>query len=160
MHTRCCDVLPILRSMLHSAESRAGGQSACSMQVTGFIFMQHEDSCYHPPADLEQFLAPPHAAPIYIGFGSLVLQDPKATTEIIYEAVRRSGRRAVLSRGWAGLGDGVPNKPDAVFLLGDCPHSWLLPRCSAAVHHGGAGTTAAALRAGLPTLVVRRTMHR
>ena len=65
----------------------------------------------------------------------------------------------MLSRGWGGLGGGVPHKPDSVCLVGDCPHSWLLPQCSAAIHHGGAGTTAAALRAGLPTLVVRASRN-
>jgi hypothetical protein len=83
-----------------------------------------------------------------------VLQDPKATTETIYAAARASGKRVLLSRGWAALGSGIVDRPSNVFLLSDCPHAWLFPKCSAAIHHGGAGTTAASLRAGLPTLVV------
>jgi UDP:flavonoid glycosyltransferase YjiC (YdhE family) len=86
---------------------------------------------------------------------SHVPQNPKATTEIIFAAARASGKRVLLSRGWAELGRGVVDRPSHVLLLDDCPHSWLFPKCSAAIHHGGAGTTAAALRAGLPTLVVR-----
>jgi UDP:flavonoid glycosyltransferase YjiC (YdhE family) len=82
------------------------------------------------------------------------LQDPKATTAMIYEAATVSGKRILLSSGWAKLGVDVPNKPESVFILGNCPHSWLFSKCSAVVHHGGAGTTAAALRAALPTLVV------
>jgi hypothetical protein len=81
-------------------------------------------------------------------------QDPKATTAMIYEAATVSGKRILLSSGWAKLGVDVPNKPESVFILGNCPHSWLFSKCSAVVHHGGAGTTAAALRAALPTLVV------
>lgn len=86
---------------------------------------------------------------------AIAVQDPKGTTKMIYEAAQKSGKRILLSSGWAKLGEDVPNKPASVFLLGNCPHSWLFPKCSAVVHHGGAGTTAAGLRAALPTLVVR-----
>lgn len=110
---------------------------------------------YRPPRPLATFLEFPNPAPIFIGFGALAIPDPVALTELIYDAARASGKRIVLQRGFADLGKGVENKPDNVCLVGTCPHSWLFARCSAAVHHGGAGTTAAALRAGLPTLVVR-----
>ena len=83
------------------------------------------------------------------------MQDSKAITEMIYAAARKSGKRILLSRGWAELGTGVADRPGNVYLVGHCPHSWLFPKCSAAIHHGGAGTTAAALRAGIPSLVVR-----
>lgn len=86
----------------------------------------------------------------------ILFQDPKAVTAIIYEASRTSGKRVLLSSGWAKLGVDVPNKPDSVFILGNCPHSWLFPQCTAVIHHGGAGTTAAGLRAALPTFVVRQ----
>lgn len=119
------------------------------------MFLEQAADNYTPPAALEAFLDPRHPKPVYIGFGSLVLRDPVKTTELIYEAARTSGKRVLLSRGWAGLGDGVPHRPDNVHLVGNCPHSWLFPRCSAVVHHGGAGTTAAGLLAGLPTFVVR-----
>jgi UDP:flavonoid glycosyltransferase YjiC (YdhE family) len=77
---------------------------------------------------------------------------------MIYEAATLSGKRVLLSSGWAKLGLDVLNKPDSVFILGNCPHSWLFPLCCAVVHHGGAGTTAAGLRAALPTLVVCQPM--
>jgi UDP:flavonoid glycosyltransferase YjiC (YdhE family) len=60
--------------------------------------------------------------------------------------------RAIVSKGWAHLGGEPP--PPNIFLIGDTPHDWLFPRCRAICHHGGAGTTAAGLRAGLPTVVV------
>lgn len=79
--------------------------------------------------------------PIYIGFGSLIVDNPEEVTRIIVKASLRAGVRVLLSRGWGGLGDGVdiPN----IMLLDSCPHDWLFLRCSAVVHHGGAGTTAA-----------------
>lgn len=125
------------------------------MQVTGFVFLESAADNYTPPPDLAAFLDPAQPKPVYIGFGSLVLRDPAKTTRMIYEAARTTGKRVLLSRGWAGLGDGVPNRPANVHIVGNCPHSWLFPQCSAVVHHGGAGTTSAGLLAGLPTFVVR-----
>ncbi|XP_071923369.1 sterol 3-beta-glucosyltransferase UGT80B1 isoform X4 [Coffea arabica] len=90
--------------------------------------------------------------PIYIGFGSMPLEDPKKTTEIILEALTNTGQRGIIDRGWGDLGS--VETPENVFLLVDCPHDWLFPQCSAVVHHGGAGTTATGLRAGCPTTIV------
>lgn len=90
--------------------------------------------------------------PIYIGFGSMPLEDPKKTTEIIVEALMNTGQRGIIDRGWGDLGS--VEIPANVFLLVDCPHDWLFPQCSAVVHHGGAGTTATGLRAGCPTTIV------
>src|SRR5262249_11425584 len=73
-------------------------------------------------------------------------------TRTIFTAIEKAGARAVVSKGWAHLGGEAP--PPNVFLIGDTPHDWLFPRCRAVCHHGGAGTTAAGLRAGLPTVVV------
>ena len=90
--------------------------------------------------------------PIYVGFGSAVVQDPAATSRTIFGALEKAGARGIVSRGWANLGGEAP--PTQVYLIDDCPHDWLFPRCRAVCHHGGAGTTAAGLRAGLPTVVV------
>eukprot|EP00899_Mesostigma_viride_P004689 jgi/Mesvir1/14220/Mv09670-RA.1 len=122
------------------------------IDVVGFYFLEGISKAYTPPQDLANFLAagPP---PIYIGFGSLVVPNPEKLTQIIYNAVRKTGVRALVSKGWGGLGEG-PNKPDDVFVLGNCPHDWLFPHCSAVIHHGGAGTTAAGAKAGKPTTVV------
>ena len=92
--------------------------------------------------------------PIYIGFGSIVVDDPDGMTKMIFDAVRKSGTRALVSKGWGGLGVGDLGKPDEVFMLGNVPHDWLFAHVSAVVHHGGAGTTAAGVLAGRPTVVV------
>lgn len=118
-------------------------------QVTGFLF--DDDPEWTPPQDLTHFLEAGEA-PVYIGFGSMPDSQPQATTRLLIEAVRQAGKRAIILTGWAGLG--VGDVPDNVFILRYAPHSWLFPRMSAVVHHGGSGTTASGLRAGVPTVVV------
>jgi UDP:flavonoid glycosyltransferase YjiC (YdhE family) len=90
--------------------------------------------------------------PVYIGFGSMRERKPEETTHLLLEAIKRTGKRAILLSGWAGIG--TSSLPDDVFLLKYAPHGWLFPRMAAVVHHGGAGTTAAVLRAGVPSVVV------
>ena len=90
--------------------------------------------------------------PLYIGFGSMGFGKNAATRgATIREAVRRVGARAVVATGWGGID--LTETSDKIFVVRDIPHEWLLPRTAAVVHHGGAGTTAAGLRAGRPTLV-------
>jgi UDP:flavonoid glycosyltransferase YjiC (YdhE family) len=91
--------------------------------------------------------------PIYIGFGSIVIEYPKALTETILQTLKLTGTRALVSRGWSKLGQGYDSSED-VFFLDDCPHEWLFSRVAAVVHHGGAGTTACGLANGTPTLIV------
>ncbi|RAK98717.1 UDP-Glycosyltransferase/glycogen phosphorylase [Aspergillus ibericus CBS 121593] len=119
-----------------------------NLEVCGFFFRDPPD--YKPPAALETFLSsgPP---PIYIGFGSIVLDDPEKMTRILIEAVQQTGIRALISRGWSKLG-GIDC--ENVMYLDDCPHEWLFQRVSAVIHHGGAGTTACGLRYGRPTFIV------
>lgn len=120
------------------------------IDVCGFFF--REPSPYAPEKDLDEFLqAGP--APVYIGFGSIVVSDPGRLTQIILEAVRALGIRAIISKGWSNLGQGVEPARDVLFL-GDCPHEWLFQKVSAVVHHGGAGTTACGLLNGRPTAIV------
>lgn len=122
------------------------------LNVSGFFFLDLADN-YIPPPDLDRFLTS-GPAPVYIGFGSIVVADPDALTRKIFEAVRLVGCRALISKGWGGLGASDLEVPENIMLLGNCPHDWLFPRCSAVVHHGGAGTTAAGIRCGIPTVVV------
>jgi vancomycin aglycone glucosyltransferase len=100
---------------------------------------------------LEAFLraGPP---PVYVGFGSMPDRNAAATTQVVLAAVERAGVRAVLSSGWARLG--LPDLPPQVLVIGPTEHARLFPRCELIVHHGGAGTTHAAVRAGVPQLVV------
>ncbi|NJO82669.1 MAG: glycosyltransferase family 1 protein [Blastochloris sp.] len=118
-------------------------------RITGYLF--DDESGWEPPQALLQFLAA-GPAPISIGFGSMRERDAVATTRLLLEAVRQAGVRAVLLSGWSRLG--AASLPDEVLALSYAPHSWLFPRVAAVVHHGGAGTTAAALRAGVPSVVV------
>jgi UDP:flavonoid glycosyltransferase YjiC (YdhE family) len=120
------------------------------VQMTGFWFAD-EPTGWTPPAGLEEFLAT-GTKPVCIGFGSMSQTDPEATTRLILDAVARSGQRAILLSGWGKLT--ASERPNTVFQLDSIPHSWLYPRTSAIVHHGGAGTTAAALRAGVPAVIV------
>ncbi|TAQ83705.1 hypothetical protein B7494_g7975 [Chlorociboria aeruginascens] len=120
------------------------------ISISGFSFLSLADS-YRPSDDLTEFLnaGPP---PVYIGFGSIVVDRPNELTNIIFEAVRRAGVRALVSKGWGGVGGN--EAPEGVFLLGNCPHDWLFKRVSCVVHHGGAGTTAIGVALGVPTVIV------
>ncbi len=117
--------------------------------MTGFLF-DHEDS-WTPPIELSDFINTGDA-PIYIGFGSMGDPNPEKTTRTLLEAIKLSGQRAIILSGWAGIGSA--NIPDNVYILKYAPHSWLFPHMLAIVHHGGAGTTAAALRSGIPSIIV------
>ncbi|CAA2989377.1 sterol 3-beta-glucosyltransferase UGT80B1 [Olea europaea subsp. europaea] len=121
------------------------------VDVVGYCFL-NLGSKYQPPEEFIQWIQK-GPEPIYIGFGSMPLEDSKKTTDIILEALKNTGQRGIIDRGWGDLGN-YTEIPDDVFLLVDCPHDWLFPQCSAVVHHGGAGTTAAGLKAGCPTTIV------
>ena len=119
------------------------------LNVTGYWFLEAKTS-WRPPEDLVRFLED-GAPPVYVGFGSLAGSDPEETTRIVLDALQQCGARAVLATGWGGL---MPaGGSDEVFVVESVPHDWLFPRCSLLIHHGGAGTTAAGLRAGKPTLI-------
>lgn len=118
-------------------------------QTTGYWFLDAAPD-WQPSESLAKFLAsgPP---PVYIGFGSMATQNAETLTGIAVEALRRTGHRGVLLSGWAGLGGA--SLPEQVCLVDDVPHGWLFPQMAAVVHHGGAGTTGAGLRAGVPSIV-------
>lgn len=105
---------------------------------------------FTPPPALAAFLedGPP---PVYVGFGSLAQPDPARVRTLVDAALARVGRRGVVHSGWNGIA-GVGSS--TVHVVEDVPHAWLFPRMGAVVHHGGAGTTAAALSAGVPSVVV------
>ncbi|KAL0559049.1 hypothetical protein IC582_003638 [Cucumis melo] len=121
------------------------------IDVVGFCFLDLASN-YQPPSSLVEWIEAGER-PIYIGFGSLPVEQPEEMTQIIVEALEITGRRGIISKGWGGLGS-LAEPKDFVYVLDNCPHDWLFPRCMAVVHHGGAGTTAAGLKAACPTTIV------
>jgi hypothetical protein len=121
------------------------------IDVVGFFHLNLAQS-YTPPDDLLEFLRK-GTKPIYIGFGSIVVDNPEQLTRLIFEAISLSGCRAIVSKGWGGLGSNAA-VPENIYLIGNCPHDWLFDQVSAVVHHGGAGTTATGLLKGKPTVIV------
>ena len=110
-----------------------------------------------PPPDLVEFIESAHKAKkkvVYIGFGSIVVSDPKAMTRCVVDAIVQSGVYAILSKGWsdrlvknaADTGDIAEPLPKQIYSISSIPHDWLFKRIDAACHHGGAGTTGASLR--------------
>jgi UDP:flavonoid glycosyltransferase YjiC (YdhE family) len=120
------------------------------VRVTGYWFLEPPADWTPPPA-LEEFLqaGPP---PVYVGFGSMSSRKPEETAELVFAALKQAGQRAILLSGWSGLR--AADVPPGVFMVESVPFQWLFPRMAAVVHHGGAGTTAAGLRAGVPSIVV------
>ncbi|KAL3671130.1 hypothetical protein V7S43_004312 [Phytophthora oleae] len=121
--------------------------------VIGTVTLSGEStSAYTPSAELESFLGS-DGGPIFVGFGSMVLADPLATTKMIIEAAQQANARVLIQSSWSDM-TGDLDIPSNIFFIGNCPHDWLMPRVCAVVHHGGAGTTAAGLLAGKPTFIV------
>ncbi len=118
--------------------------------VTSYWFLEPA-SGWQPPRELSQFLesGPP---PVYVGFGSMDTQNPARMTRLVVDALSASGQRGVLASGWGGLH--LESLPETIFPIREIPHSWLFPRMAAFVHHGGMGTTAAGLRAGIPAVII------
>ncbi|CAF3049335.1 unnamed protein product [Rotaria sp. Silwood2] len=129
------------------------------IDVSGFFFLNLGTAYTNPPKDLLEFLGINNdrhqidhklSPPIYIGFGSITGHDSRRILKIVIDALDRTGYRAVLS----GLASDTDHLPSNIFKIGNVPHDWLFQYVSAVCHHGGAGTTAAGLRAGKPTIIV------
>jgi UDP:flavonoid glycosyltransferase YjiC (YdhE family) len=119
-----------------------------AVQQAGYCFLDTAD--FTPSLELQAFLAE-EPKPFYVGFGSMILRHPKRLAETIVSALATTGQRAVLCSGWGSVSTDLP---PSVHLLEEVPHDWLFPRVTAAIHHGGSGTVAATLRAGIPSIVV------
>ncbi len=118
--------------------------------VTGYWFLDPAED-WSPPAALIEFLqAGP--LPVYVGFGSMSSRRPEQTADLVLQALAQARQRAIILAGWGGLQ--MAELPDSVLMVDSVPFSWLFPRVAAVIHHGGAGTTSAGLRAGVPSIVV------
>jgi sterol 3beta-glucosyltransferase len=117
--------------------------------VTGYWFLPQRQA-FEPPEELAGFLEE-GTPPVYAGFGSMPSGDADRTASVVVEALRETRTRAVLAKGWGALSAAASSKD--IHVVDSAPHEWLFPRCSAVIHHGGAGTTHEGLRWGRPTLV-------
>ncbi|KAI0080011.1 hypothetical protein K474DRAFT_1658250 [Panus rudis PR-1116 ss-1] len=136
------------------------------IRITGYWFLEDANvgsGKWAPPPDLVDFIDSAHRHKkkvVYIGFGSIVVSDPKAMTRIVVEAIVQSGVYAILSKGWSDRlvktsdeAESTEPLPKQIYPISSIPHDWLFSRIDAACHHGGAGTTGASLRAGIPTII-------
>lgn len=119
------------------------------VHVTGYYFFPYTDS-YTPPNELREFLDA-GKPPICISFGSMVHKNAEKVDEIIRESLKRTSNRGIILLGW---GSAKRQSTGDLLYLESAPHDWLLPKCKMLIHHGGAGTTSAGLRAGIPQVVV------
>jgi sterol 3beta-glucosyltransferase len=117
--------------------------------IAGYWLLEAQPD-WQPSPELLRFLesGPP---PVYVGYGSINVGDPEDKTRLVLRALELSGQRGVLLTGWGGL-TSLPASPKVLFV-DNVPHAWLFPRMAAVVHHGGAGTTGAGLRAGAPSII-------
>ncbi|KAI9788192.1 MAG: Sterol 3-beta-glucosyltransferase [Peltula sp. TS41687] len=131
------------------------------IRITGYWFLD-EGSGWTPPETLLSFIQKAREDRkkiVYVGFGSIVVTDPTALTQTVIDSVRRADVRCILSKGWSDrLGSNDATRPeiplpDEILQIKSAPHDWLFTQIDAAVHHGGAGTTGASLRAGIPTVI-------
>jgi sterol 3beta-glucosyltransferase len=123
--------------------------TSAHIHIPGYFFLNEPD--YQPPTELVDFLSAGEP-PVCVSFGSMVNKDTERIGNVVLEALRRTDQRGVILTGW---GHWRPDStPENTLLLESVPHDWLFPRCKTIVHHGGAGTTAAGLRAGKPNIVV------
>lgn len=121
--------------------------------VTGFWFID-QASDYEPPLELEDFLGRKQL-PLCFGFGSMTMPNPEYLTHYIVEALKKTHQGGIILSGWGNVGRTVNVKDSLrVFVIKEVPHDWLFPQVPAVVHHGGASTTAAVLKAGIPSIVV------
>lgn len=124
-----------------------------NIRVTGYWFL--DTPAYTPPPTLQAFLesGPP---PVYVGFGSMPSQNPEQVAALVMQALTLAGQRGIILTGQGAMGRGMTpqDNNESVYFVDSIPHDWLLPQVAAVVHHGGAGTTAAGIRAGIPSLLV------
>lgn len=135
------------------------------IRVTGYWFLD-EGGEWEPPQELTDFIKKARddgKKLVYVGFGSIIVNDPAKMTQEVIDAVKKADVRCILSKGWS---DRISSKedpakpraeepcmPEEIHVIKSAPHDWLFSQIDAAAHHGGSGTTGASLRAGIPTII-------
>ncbi|KAI5460333.1 hypothetical protein BGZ63DRAFT_357459 [Mariannaea sp. PMI_226] len=135
------------------------------IRVTGYWFLD-EGGVWEPPKELQDFIDKARKDGkkiVYVGFGSIIVNDTAKMTQEVIDAVQKADVRCILSKGWSDRVSpkGVTSKspsdepviPDDIHVIKSAPHDWLFRQIDAAAHHGGSGTTGASLRAGIPTII-------
>lgn len=135
------------------------------VRVTGYWFLD-EGGDYEPPQELRDFIQKARADGkkiVYVGFGSIIVNDPAKMTQEVIDAILKADVRCILSKGWSDRITGrdeptrplteEPTMPPEIHVIKSAPHDWLFRQIDAAAHHGGSGTTGASLRAGIPTII-------
>jgi len=141
---------PLLLASSPMVIPRPDDWTAPHIHIPGYFFLNTRDT-YQPSAALAGFLAGGEP-PICVTFGSMIHRDSERIYRAVLDAIDQTGNRAVILTGWDGLRENY--LPENIFVAESVPHDWLFLRCKAVIHHGGAGTTAAGLRAGIPNIVV------
>ena len=148
LHTQTGEAIPVLHGYSrHVAPEPTDWPE--NVMASGYWFLEQPPTWQAPP-ELEAFLQAGDP-PVYVGFGSMAGRNPQRLTQIVIEALQQAQVRGILATGWGGLA--ADDLPETIFKLDQAPHDWLFPQMAAVVHHGGAGTTAAGLRAGCPTII-------
>ncbi|EPZ34845.1 UDP-glucuronosyl/UDP-glucosyltransferase domain-containing protein [Rozella allomycis CSF55] len=126
------------------------------VHITGYWNLDNPENKWEPPKALIDFLSTDDKV-IYIGFGSIVVDDTNELITQIINGVKKSGLKAIVCKGWSGRkenpSDDVIQFPEFIYCIDSVPHDWLFPQMACVVHHGGAGTTSAGMRAGVPTVI-------
>ena len=119
------------------------------VHVTGYYFFPINNS-YQPSIELDSFLKA-GKPPVCVTFGSMVNRDAEQIDQVVREALRRTNNRGIILSGWGGV---EHQRSNDLYYVESVPHDWLLPHCKIVIHHGGAGTASAGLRAGIPNIIV------
>jgi len=147
LHTSSGKPVPVLHAISPNVVPEPPDWPDTSI-MAGYWFLDVPD--WTPPPELAAFLDSGDP-PVYVGFGSMAGRQPDRLAALVVEALQRAGVRGILASGWGGLAPS--DLPDSIHLIDRAPHDALFPHMAAVVHHGGAGTTAAGLRAGCPTII-------
>ena len=141
---------PLLFAYSPTVLPRPDDWKAPNIHITGYFFLE-EPETYQPPQELADFLAAGDA-PVCVTFGSMVNRESERIDAIVRAALAQMRQRGIILTGWGG------RKPaehaDDLFYVDAVPHDWLFPHCKSVIHHGAVGTTAASLRAGIPSIIV------
>jgi sterol 3beta-glucosyltransferase len=141
---------PLLFAYSPSVVPKPSDWTAPTIHVIGYLFLDTPAS-YQPPRNLVEFLEA-GGPPVCVSFGSMISKEVRQIDEIVRNSLKQTHQRGIILSGWGGIRSEQPDSN--IFYLDAAPHDWLFPRCKTIVHHGGAGTTGAGLRAGVPNIVV------